>query len=145
MNQRIFVDSDVIIAALLSPAGASHLFLYGLNKPNQPFISTFSLKELNIVTKRLNIDQKILSKLVKKIFTIVKINQTFSEIIEKYSLYVFDRYDAHIVAGAVESKSRFLITYNTKDYKIEEIKRKFGILIFKPAQYLQYLRSIQSI
>lgn len=143
MNQRIFVDSDVIIASLLSQNGASHLFLYGIKKPIQPYISTFSLKELKTVIKRLKIDQKSLNHLVKKIFTIVKINQTFSKIIENYSFYVFDRYDSHIVAEAVASKSRFLITYNLKDYKTEEIKRKFGIIIFKPAQYLQYLRSIK--
>lgn len=143
MNQRIFVDSDVIIAALLSQEGASHLFLFGIKKPIQPYISTVSLKELKIVTKRIKIEQKLLDKLVKKIFTIVKIKETFSKIIDKYSSYVHDRYDAHIVAGAVESKSRFLITYNIKDYKIENIKRAFGIIIFKPAQYLQYLRSIK--
>lgn len=143
MNQRIFVDSDVIISALLSQNGASHLFLFGIKKPIQPYISTFSLKELKIVTKRLKIEQKLLDTVVNKIFTIVKIKETFSKIIDTYSSYVYDPYDAHIVAGAIESKSRFLITYNMKDYRIENIKRDFGIIIYKPAQYLQYLRSIK--
>ncbi|MDO8609333.1 MAG: putative toxin-antitoxin system toxin component, PIN family [bacterium] len=143
MNQWIFVDSDVIISSLISNTGAAHLLLFNIDNPIKRYISIFSLKELKIVTERLEIDQKILTRLIKYKFIVVKIKKTLAKIKQQYSSYVNDPNDAHIVTGAIESKSRFLITYNIKDYKIENIKRDFGIIIFKPAQYLQYLRSIK--
>ena len=54
-----------------------------------------------------------------------------------------DPNDAHIIAGAVKAKAQFLLTYNLKDYKIDKIKKDFGIIVTTPAKFLQYLRSLQ--
>lgn len=73
--------------------------------------------------------------------TKIDLNENLSTIEIEYAKYVNDPTDAHIVAGAVNSKSRFLTTYNLKDFKIELIKREFDIIVLSPGTLLQYLRS----
>lgn len=136
----VFVDSDVVISSLLSSLGAAHLLL---NKANlDRFISNFSVNELKLVVERLNIENEELTQLVKARFTIVKLNKRLSEIKSDYKKYTFDENDAHIVAGGVASKAKFLITYNIKDFKVDSIKQDFGIICMRPAQFLQYFRSL---
>lgn len=54
--------------------------------------------------------------------------------------YVYDIDDSHIVMGAQKSNSKFLLTYNIKDYNIDLIKKDFDIIVFKPGIFIQYLR-----
>lgn len=138
MNDFIFVDSDVVISSLISKTGAAYFFT---QKPNiNKFISNISFSEQLEVVKRLKLDREELEKLIKNSFSIIKL-ENIDSIKEQYQKYVFDKNDAHIVAGAVEAKARFLISYNLKDFKIEEIKKDFKIIILTPALFLQYLRS----
>lgn len=136
----VFVDSDVVISSLLSSLGAAHLLLNEANLDR--FISNFSVNELKLVVERLDIENEELTQLVKDRFTIVKLNKRLSEIKSDYKKYTFDENDAHIVAGGVASKAKFLITYNMKDFKVDAIKQAFGIICMRPAQILQYLRSL---
>jgi predicted nucleic acid-binding protein len=78
-----------------------------------------------------------------KNFSKISIQSSLPEIKSKYKNYVKDVNDAHIVAGAEKGKVRFLISYNIKDYNIEKINEDFGILVMRPAQFLQYLRSLR--
>lgn len=57
--------------------------------------------------------------------------------------YTWDPDDAHIVAGAAEAKTKFLLTYNIRHFNIQKIKEDFDITVLTPAQYLQYLRSLE--
>lgn len=126
---KMFVDSDVVISSLISDKGAAYQLL-NLNDNNLiRIISNLSQKELKIVMSRLNID-KPLPKL-----EIINIKD-----IKKYSAYSLDPNDAHIIAGADQSKSRFLITYNLRHYKIDKIKQDLDIIVTTPGTFLQYLR-----
>ena len=89
-----------------------------------------------------------LLKLSKKEFRRIKnkldeitLTQKILSIKKQYSVYVNDTNDSHIIAGAIKSKSKFLITYNIRHYKIENIKRAFGIITLTPGLFLQYLRN----
>ena len=134
-----FVDSDVVISSLLSKKGAS-FFLFHLTKISL-FISSLSIKELEIVVKRLNINRQKLNSLIEKRLKVVILKETKEIIKKKYQNYVLDQNDAHVIAGAVAAKTKFLLTYNLKHYKKEKIKDDFDIIIFPPAAFLQYLRS----
>jgi predicted nucleic acid-binding protein len=125
---KIFIDSDVVISSLISQKGAAYQLL-NLDTMVTKVVSAVSLKELTVVTNRLGIE-RVLPK-----FEICKIKN-----IEKYSEYSLDANDAHIIAGADQSNSRFLITYNLRHYKIDKIKRDFEIIIMIPGIFLQYLR-----
>lgn len=136
---KIFVDSDVIISALISTDGASHLLI------NQnflsPIISNLSHLELVIVIKRIKIDPKKFETLLKKRLKILQIDNEIDELKTKYRPYVYDIDDAHIVAGAHLSKCKYLISYNSKHFHAEKIKKDLDILIMTPATFIQYLRS----
>lgn len=135
-----FVDSDVVVSSLISQSGAAHFLV---NKANLIlFISNISYKELKIVAGRLGLNKESLEDLIKRRFTITKLNKTLDEVKKKYASYVIDSNDIHIVAGAVQSQVKFLISYNLKHFKTDKIKTDFDILLTKPAPFLQYLRSL---
>ena len=136
---NVFLDSDVIISSLISILGASYQLIN--NKNINCFISNISYKELLLVVKRLNIDEKKLKAVVKEKLKIVKLSQNLKQIKLNYKNCVKDLNDAHIVAGAVESKVNFLITFNLKDFEINRIKEKYNIKIMSPGTFLQFLRS----
>lgn len=137
----VFVDSDVIISSLISSTGAAHFLLNQADNLSL-FISTLSQKELEIVTERLQLDRETLHRLLNKRFSKVELVNA-EDIRKKYIKYVLDTNDAHIVAGAEKAGTRFLITYNTKHFKIDKIKKDLGIIVVTPATFLQYLRSLQ--
>lgn len=136
----VFIDTDVIIASLLSSKGASS---YLLTKDIHASISSISRREVRKVAKRLKIDPNKLNALLKNQLKTVGMKQTLPTIRRKYSAFVSDKDDAHILAGAIEAKAKFLITYNTRHFDREKIKNRFDILVMTPAHYLQYLRSLQ--
>jgi len=140
----VFVDSDVVISSLISSSGAASLLLKKKIKNLKLFISNFSQKELKIVSQRLEIKPDSLEKLVKNRFEIVNLKENNKSLKEKYADYVLDKNDAHIVAGAVKSKAKFLLTYNWRHFKREKIKNDFNVIILTPALFLQYLRSKNS-
>lgn len=141
MFKKVFVDSDVIISSLISSLGAAY-FLLNQARGLKFFISNISQKELIEVANRLKIDQVKLEKLFQKRFKKVFIKEKLEEIKLNYSEHTIDPDDAHIIAGAKESKVGFLIFYNIRHFKTDKIKKDFNIAVMTPASFLQYLRSI---
>lgn len=133
-----FLDSDVIISSLISILGASYQLIN--NKNINCFISNISYNELLFVVKKLNLDNKKLKAVVKKKLKVVKLLHN-KQIKLEYKNCVKDLNDAHIIAGAVESKVNFLITFNLRDFEINKIKEKYNIKIMTPGTFLQFLRS----
>ena len=138
---RVFVDSDVVISSLISQKGAAHFLLGEKISKVKFYISNFSFKEQKTVVERLKINQKKFQDLVKKRFAIIRLKTTAGQIKRDYQIYTTDPNDAHIVAGAEESKAKFLITYNQRHFKGDKIRNDLNILLLTPAQFLQYLRS----
>lgn len=131
---KVFLDSDVVISSLLSATGGAHLLVY--QKSIAKYISNLSAKEIKIVAKRLGIKTAAVDRLIGRLKT-VRLDQ------DRGKDYVTDIHDSHVVTGAVAAKARFLLSYNLKHFKIEKIKRDFNILVYRPAQFLQYLRSLK--
>lgn len=138
---RIFIDSDVVISSLISSTGAAHLLL---NKRKSKFIiSNISQKELEEVTKRLNLNKGKLASLIKKKLKTVRLAANLEKINKDFKDYILDPNDIHIIAGAVKAKAQFLLSYNIRHFKRQEINKDLGIIVLTPAQYLQYLRSLE--
>ena len=138
---NVFVDSDVIISSLISQKGAAYLLLH--TDTLTMYISSLSQKEIEIVLDRLNIAKNDFKNLIEKRLQVVSLMKSVSAIKKDFQRYVGDIHDAHIVAGAKEANVQFLLTYNMKDFKIEEIKEDFTIMVMSPGQFLQYLRSLK--
>lgn len=140
-GKKVFVDSDVIISSLISQKGAAHLLL---NKQKANFvISNISEAELEKVANRLGINQDKLQALIKKKLKIINLPQEVGRIKKKFRDYTSDPDDAHIVAGAAKAKVKFLLTYNLRHFKRQKISEDLGVTVLTPAQYLQYLRSLE--
>lgn len=135
----VFVDSDVVVSSLLSRSGAAFLLVH--HPALKLVISDVSYQELAMVAERLGIAKRTLDELARKKFSVVKINVPRDQVKIRYGKYVTDPNDAHIVAGAVNEKTRFLISYNLKHFKTDLIKSDFDLLLLTPARFLQYLRS----
>lgn len=136
---RIFVDSDVVISSLISKTGSAYYFVNesGFNL----FISNVSEKELQKGKVKLGLSETDLTNILQRKVRKVILTKTIPEIKEEHSSYVNDLNDAHIVAGAVKAKAKVLLTFNIKHFDTELIKKELGILVLKPGNYLQYLRS----
>ena len=139
---KVFVDSDVIISSQISNLGAAYFLLNETDL--QLYISNLSLVELIDVGKKLKIETRRLVSLVKKRFNQVNLKENSRELERQFNDYTKDPEDIHVVAGATLAGVDFLLTYNMKDYKIDKIKRDFNLICLKPAQLLQYLRSLQT-
>lgn len=140
MAIKIFVDSDVVISSLLSSSGAAYLLLNSIDDI-ELIVSNYSLQELDRVTDRLNIEKQKLHDLSKERLQIKKISEDLETLKLNFLEYVLDIDDTHIIAGAVNSKTTFLITYNIRHFKLEKIKQDFNIIVLTPAMFIQYLRS----
>lgn len=136
---RVYVDSDVIISSLISQTGAAS-FIFSLKNINL-LASNYSKKETRVVAGRLGLKEIKVDDLFEKKLEIVSLDDDLGKIKEKFADYVTDKNDAHVVAGAVKTKAKFLVSYNLRHYKTDKIKTDFDILLMTPAMFLQYLRS----
>ena len=98
MQNRIFLDSDVIIPAIISNTGASYR-LIDKGETYNLCISNYSKGEIEKVIKKLCLPKVKLENLLQKV-KIHAVSEDKETLEEKYHEYVFDPYDAHIVEGA---------------------------------------------
>ncbi len=135
---KVFLDTDVIISALLSKTGASFEIIK--NPKIDKIVSTGIEREVAEVAKRLKIDRKDVKGVLKNCKTI-SLGLIKKNIINKYSNHVLDKEDAHVVAGADLSESKFLLTHNIKHYRVNRINNNLRVIVLRPGPFLQYLRS----
>ncbi len=136
---RIFPDTDVIVSSLFSRKGAAHFIINDLKVTK--LTTQLSLKETRGVAKRLSLPNKVLAKSFNKEFEITNLHGSPASLVEKYGSYLLDMYDSHVLAGAVITKARFLITYNLKHFKLDVIKGDFGIIVISPGDFMQFIRA----
>lgn len=137
---KIFVDSDVVISSMLSNTGAAYFLLNKLSL--NLFISNISVLELDRGVKKLNLNRDRLTGLIKNKLRVIKLRGTITNIKKNEEEYVFDKNDAHVVAGAKKAKANLILSYNIKDFNLSKLKQDFNIIVTTPAKLLQYLRSI---
>lgn len=134
---RVFLDSDVIIASLLSEKGASYFLLHDQSFGNiEFFITDFSFMEIQEVIKRHPIEAEKLSELVEKRLVVKKLDPVSAKQ-KRMQDFVSDDNDMHIIAGASQAEVKFLITYNIRDFKVDLIHKAFDIKVIKPAGLLR--------
>lgn len=136
---QVFLDTDVLVSSLLSKTGASYEVIK--NPHLVKVITKTVLLELERVVKRHRIRKSKKDKLLKMV-EIVPLGLSAGGVLDKYGRFVFDNKDSHVVGGASVTKSKFLLTHNIKHYDIEKIGSKLEVIVLKPGNFLQYLRSI---
>lgn len=140
---RIVLDSDLIIAGLISSKGAGQELLKKFPKKKiKVFSSKKQIEETKRVLKRPRFTWKPNKKLWQAWQKKVNLIKLSNSDLKKSQTYVYDPNDSHILSLATKSKANFLLTYNLKDYKRSKIKDQYNVLVVSPGYFLQYLRSI---
>ena len=126
---KIFLDSDVVISSVISKRGAAHFILN--ESKNKKIISNYSVEEMTRVAKRGKVDEKGLSYFINKSLKIVKSKKSLKKIKKEYKKYIKDENDAHIVAGANQSKAKIVLT----PFVFNELRSSFLIPFLFPSKF----------
>ncbi len=138
---KIFLDTNVLFSAIMSDKGAAFALISLIKKGKICGItSDICLKELKRIEDKLkfkvNVDQFLKSFNIK-ILKLKEIKPKF-----EVSFYVKDQDDAHVIQGAIESESEYLVTFNMKDFYADVIYNAFHIKVLTQGMMLQTLRQI---
>lgn len=137
--QKIILDTNVIISALISSNGISGLIINNLvlEKRVQVCTSDEVTKEYFDVIKRPKFSANKMF-LVNAEMVISYINEIATNFSPHYKVHLIkDDSDNKFLELALESKADFLLTGNTNDFKIEKIGRT---KIVPPAKYWNQFR-----
>lgn len=139
---EIFLDSSVIIAAILSSTGGSfRLIVESKLKKYNLLISSYILEECFRILK-LKYPQKVfLLSIMINGFPFKIVRNASSKEVEKY-LKIISPEDAPILACAIKHKANYLITFDKRDFlqlKVSKLAKKHGLLILTPKDFFDRL------
>jgi len=133
-NPRVVIDSNVIYSGLLSQKGSSFKLLKLI--PDNAFTVAVSvpliLEYESVLVKnpgKLNLNKKDINDFLDYICAVAEDTRIFY----LWRPLLKDPYDDHILEVAVSSNSKYIITYNIKDF-VEA--RSFGIKVISPDVFL---------
>ena len=142
VKKRIFIDSSVIIAALLSPKGGS---FYILSNLYDSFI--FQTNEYAVEEMKLIISNKFKNNpgLMSKLFLLIGLSKMIilphpdKDIVKRLQKYI-SKNDSPILASALLN-SDYLITLDNEFFKDDILERaqKQGVSILKPKDFIEGL------
>jgi len=121
----IFIDSNVWFSAFYKEGTCSRLLRDLTNLSCEIVISELVLEEIIR-----NIKQKVPDALSLVIEYLDKIKPTV----------VKNPKDLPILVSAIDYKCHFFITGNIKDFKMEEIKKKTGLKVLRPSEFIKLIK-----
>lgn len=134
---KIFLDASVIIAAFLSKTGGSaKIFKLGDQGKTKLVTSESVIEETEANLKKIGKTRQQLIRLITTFPLLIRQKVTVKDI-EPYQKLVVKK-DAHVVAGAVLTGCRYLISLDKKHLLHPKIKNKFKPLkIISPKEFLE--------
>lgn len=138
MSKRVFVDSTVFMAAIISGTGrAQELIVSGLTNTDEItlYFSDYVLLETerNLWKKRPDVIH--IFRFLRD--QITNISNPSAALVQQAAAIVVEK-DAAIVAGAASASAHYLATYDQKHLlaKRDEIKAAFGIITATPDEIM---------
>ena len=131
---NVTIDTNVIIGALKSQKGASYKLLMLLK--DNVFLSNISVPlfvEYESVAKREGLVGNLTKKDIEAILNYFLSKSKIQKIFYLWRPILKDPKDDLVLELAVKSQSKYIITFNKKDFKGCE---KFGILAVTPYEFL---------
>ena len=131
---NVVIDTNVLIAALKSRRGAAHKLLLNLPKGRyRPCVSVPLFVEYESVAKRAGLVSGLENTEIDAILDFVLSKSSIREIFFLWRPYLRDAKDDMALEVAVESQSRYIITFNKRDFKGVE---RFGIETVTPQEFM---------
>ncbi len=139
---NVVVDTNVLISALKSKDGASYKLLLSL-ADNQflPNISVPLFVEYESVAKRVGLLSNLDKADIDSILDYFISQSNIRKIFYLWRPFLKDQKDDLVLEVAVESQSKFIITFNKNDFR--GCEKYFGIKIVTPQEFMN-LRGINS-
>ena len=135
MNKvNIVIDTNVIIGALKSQRGASYKLLMSLT--DNVFASNISVPlfiEYESVAKRENLVDDLSEKDIEVILDYFLSKSKIQKIFYLWRPILKDPKDDLVLELAVKSQSKYIVTFNKKDFKECE---QFGIVAVTPYEFM---------
>ncbi len=131
---NITIDTNVIIGALKSQKGASYKLLMLLK--DDVFLSNISVPlfiEYESVAKREGLIENLTEKDIETILNYFLRKSKIQKIYYLWRPILKGQKDDLVLELAVKSQSKYIITFNKKDFKECE---KFGIVAVTPREFL---------
>lgn len=131
---NVVLDTNVIIAALKSSKGSAYKLLILLaDDLYAPNISVPLFVEYESVAKREGMLEGLGEEDIEAILDYVLSKSSIRKIFYLWRPFLKDPKDDLILEVAAESQSKYIITFNKKDFKDIE---KFGITALTPKEFL---------
>ncbi|MCK5665854.1 MAG: putative toxin-antitoxin system toxin component, PIN family [Thiotrichaceae bacterium] len=131
---NIVIDTNVLISALKSKQGASYKLLISL--PDNLFVPNVSVPlfiEYESVAKKTGLLSNLNSEEIDSILDYFLSKSSVREIFYLWRPYLKDPKDDLVLEVAVESKSKYIVTFNKRDFKGCD---KFGIQAVTPQEFM---------
>jgi putative PIN family toxin of toxin-antitoxin system len=136
------IDTNVLVAALRSPIGASReVLLAGLNQRFEMLISVPLLLEYESVLKRteqlevMTLSRRDIDTVLSDLFSVArKVNLAY-----RWRPKIRDPKDDMVFETAINGGANSIITFNTRHFA--EASKEFGIRVQRPVEILRALRS----
>jgi putative PIN family toxin of toxin-antitoxin system len=140
--ERIVIDTNVLISALRSKRGASYKLLFETERHLfLQSVSTALILEYESVAKRELPKLTVTSEDVDAILNLICKNSEACTISFRWRPHLKDPGDDFILELAVQSQSKYIVTYNKTDFAgVDE----FGIALVTPKEFLQIIGEIES-
>ena len=131
---NVVLDTNVLVSALRSKLGASHKLLILLpNGAYQPNISVPLFVEYESVVKREGMLNGLSEVDIDAILDYLLSKSSIRKVFYLWRPTLKDPKDDLVLEVAVESQSKYIITFNKRDFKGAE---KFGIKVVTPQEFM---------
>ncbi len=136
----IIIDTNVLLTALCSSAGASYRLLSLIDaKKYEVSVSVPLLIEYEDVLKRNKKKLNLSTGEINDILDYICLIANKHKIFYLWRPFLRDPKDDLVLELAVEASSSFIVTYNKKDFKDVD---QFGIRLVTPKEFLQIIGEI---
>jgi putative PIN family toxin of toxin-antitoxin system len=131
---QVVIDTNVLVAALLSSRGASHHLVRLIGDPRWRMnLSVPLVLEYEQTLKRVCTGGDLSVSDIDSVLDFICANASLRAIFFLFRPLLPDSKDDFILELAIESRADFLITFNTEDFVGAE---RFGVGVISPWQFL---------
>ena len=137
---KVFIDSSVLIAAILSNCGGSAIILrQGRDKKIITIISESVFEEILSKALKINKSSLEITDFISKHSIFIRKNDSTDKVSE-FSNFVSDPKDIHVIAGAKLSNCDYLVTLDKKHLLNPQVKKAVKPLkTVSPKRFLREL------
>ena len=135
-NLKVFIDSNVWFSFFWGSVTIRQVLASLVKKNVKVVVSELVLKEIvdNIELK--NSAKLLLAKKFLLSFPLMVVKNPKEKDLSA-AKFIADKKDRPILMAAKNASCNFLITGNLKDFKIKKIKKKYGLQVISPSDFLK--------